>query len=214
MEFTHPIYPITNTELSGMSHTGQVECIIDSGVDLIQLRDKTADSASFYDDACDALRIAKAAGIKLIINDRVDLALALGADGVHLGQDDLPPEEARRILGPESIIGYSTHTFDQALEAARMPIDYIAIGPVFDTTTKKDPDRVTDVDAIIRVKKHVSGIPIIAIGGIGFENIEKVANTGADGAAVISSIWRTETSPAESIDTLNSRWRNNSVIQS
>ena len=214
MEFTHPIYPITNTELSGMSHTAHVESIIDSGIDLVQLRDKVADSVSFYNDACDALRIAKAAGIKLIINDRVDLALALGADGVHLGQDDLPPEEARRILGPESIIGYSTHTFDQAIEAARMPINYLAIGPVFDTTTKKDPDRATDVDAIIRIKKHVSGMAIIAIGGIGPENIDKVAKTGADGAAVISSIWQADTSPAERVDILNSRWCNNIVVQS
>ena len=101
------------------------------GADLIQLREKHLAPREFYREAEDALSIARALGVLLIINDRVDIALALKADGVHLGQDDLPPDAARALLGEQAIIGFSTHTVEQARAAARMPVDYIAIGPVF-----------------------------------------------------------------------------------
>ncbi|HEV8168070.1 MAG TPA: thiamine phosphate synthase, partial [Pyrinomonadaceae bacterium] len=104
------IYPITDTQLSGLSHAEQVRLLSLGGASLIQLREKRMPALEFYEQA----RAAKQSGVQLIINDRVDIALAIGASGVHLGQDDLPPEAARKLLGPQTIIGYSTHNVDQA----------------------------------------------------------------------------------------------------
>ena len=131
------IYPITDTRLSGLSHAEQVKRLIDGGAKFIQLREKYLAPKDFYADAENALKIARENNVKIIINDRVDFALALKADGVHLGQDDLPPDKARKILGENAIIGFSTHNIKQAIEALKFPVDYIAIGPVFATDDKR-----------------------------------------------------------------------------
>ena len=128
--------------------------------------------------------------MRLIINDRVDIALALGADGVHLGQDDLPPEAARELLGPDVIIGFSTHNIDQAIGAARLPVDYIAIGPIFATLSKENPDPVVGIDGLRRVREQASHMPIVAIGGITERNARSVIEAGADAVAVISALLR------------------------
>src|SRR5213076_1396055 len=137
------IYPITDTNISGLSHHDQVKQLIEGGATLIQLREKRASPREFFQDAREVLRIERSAGLKLIINDRVDIALAIGADGVHLGQTDLPVEAARRLLGDRAIIGFSTHNLNQAEEAVRLPIDYLAFGPIFMTATKRIPIRLS-----------------------------------------------------------------------
>lgn len=184
-----PIYPITDTRLSGLSHAGQVEQLIAGGATLVQLREKHASPREFYEDAEKALTIARAHNVKIIINDRVDIALTLGADGVHLGQDDLPPREARKILGDDAIIGFSTHNLKQALEAAKLPVDYIAFGPVYDTQTKENPDATVGLDALRSVLEVVNDFPLVAIGGINSGNLEQVLKSGADSAAIISDLF-------------------------
>src|ERR1044072_1886637 len=132
------VYPITDVQLSGLSHAEQLRLLSLGGASLVQLREKRMPALEFYEQAKAAVGLAERQGVQLIIIDRVDVALAAGAHGVHLGQDDLPPEAARRLLGPSAIVGYSTHTVDQALEAVKFPIDYLAIGPIFATSTKTD----------------------------------------------------------------------------
>ena len=182
------ICPITDTRLTGLSHTEQVVRLIDGGATFIQLREKYASPQEFFDDAKNAVEIARRNDVKIIINDRVDIALVLKADGVHLGQDDLPPVKAREILGETAIIGFSTHNLEQAVEAVQMPIDYLAIGPVFTTTTKENPDEVVGIEGVKRVRKAIGDFPLIAIGGITIENCREVFDSGADSIAVIKSI--------------------------
>lgn len=182
------IYPITDTRLTKISHAEQVEKLIKGGAEFIQLREKYASPKEFYDDAENALNIARKNSVKIIINDRVDVALALKADGVHLGQDDLPPEKAREMLGDNAIIGFSTHNIKQAIEAAKLPIDYLAIGPVFATTTKENPDEIVGIEGVKKVREAIGNFPLVAIGGITAENFLKVLEIGADSVAVIKSI--------------------------
>jgi thiamine-phosphate pyrophosphorylase len=124
---------------------------------------------------------------RLIVNDRVDLCLACDADGVHLGQDDLPPEAARRILGPERWIGFSTHTPEQLQATAHMPVDYVAIGPVFATASKANPDSVVGLAGLRQARKVFPG-PLVAIGGITRANCRVVVDAGADCVAIISDL--------------------------
>ncbi|MFM9904399.1 MAG: thiamine phosphate synthase [Pyrinomonadaceae bacterium] len=189
MNFELPsIYPITDTRISGISHRDQVERLIAGGATVIQLRDKHAAPAEFFRAAKDALFVARKTGVKLLINDRVDIALALNADGVHVGHDDLSPEKARAILGDRAIIGFSTHTIEQAVEAIKMPVDYIAFGPVFKTKTKEAPDPTVGLGELIRVRKAIGDFPLVAIGGIDADNLLSVLRTGADSAAIISAL--------------------------
>lgn len=156
------------------------------GATFIQLREKRLSPREFYREAEEALSVARSMGVRLIINDRVDIALALSADGVHLGQDDLPPTAARALLGDEAIIGFSTHSIEQAIVAARLPVDYIAVGPIFQTSSKENPDPVVGLDGLRRVRQVVGNIPLVAIGGIRPENIPYVLKAGADSVACIS----------------------------
>lgn len=182
------IYPITDTRISGLSHAEQVLRLADGGATFVQLREKQRGAREFYEEAKAALSIARERNIKLIINDRVDIALALKADGVHLGQDDMPPEAARKILGEEAIIGFSTHNIRQAIEAAKMPIDYIAVGPIFGTTTKENPDPIVGLENLCRVRDEIGDFHLVAIGGINQDNFKEVLSGGADSVAVISAL--------------------------
>ena len=166
----------------------QVEKLIAGGASFIQLREKHTSPKEFYDSAAAVIRIAKASGAKIIINDRVDIAVSLKADGVHLGQDDLPPVKARKILGDDAIIGFSTHSVEQAIAASRLPVDYIAIGPVFRTNTKENPDAVVGLDGLRSVREAVGEIPLVAIGGINIENMISVFGAGACSVAMIGAI--------------------------
>ena len=162
--------------------------MIAGGATFIQLRDKYASPEDFYDSAKKALQAARERNVKIIINDRVDIALALKADGVHLGQDDVPPEYARKILGEKAIIGFSTHNLRQALAAVKLPIDYLAIGPVFTTRTKENPDNIVGIKTVKKVREAIGDFPLVAIGGITAENFRDVLNAGASSAAIISDL--------------------------
>jgi thiamine-phosphate pyrophosphorylase len=182
------VYPLTDTEVSGLSHAVQINLFADGGATLVQVREKHAPALQFYEQARLALEIALLRGVELIINDRVDIALALGL-GVHLGQDDLPPEAARRLLGEEAVIGYSTHTVAQAVEAAKLRIDYLAIGPIYATATKENPSPVVGLDGLREVRSAIGSIPLVAIGGITPANAPEVLAAGADSVALISGLW-------------------------
>ena len=182
------IYPITDVSLAGISHGEQVGRLIAGGATFIQLREKHASPRDFFEAAKPAIEIARKNNVMIIINDRVDIARALGADGVHLGQDDLPPNAAREVLGPDAIIGFSTHSVEQAIDAAGLPIDYIAIGPIFETKTKENPDPIVGLDGLAEVKKNIGNIPLVAIGGIDLDNVLDVLAAGADSIALVSAI--------------------------
>ena len=189
MRFNLPkIYPITDTALSSLSHAEQVKRLIAGGATLIQLREKNNSVRAFSADASEAIRIAHSAGASIIINDRVDVALALGADGVHLGQADIPVTAARRLLGNDAIIGFSTHNIHQVSAALDLPIDYLAFGPVFPTQSKHNPDPVAGLDGLGLIKSISGRLPVVAIGGIDESNVVKVLSAGADSAAIISAI--------------------------
>lgn len=179
-----------------MSHAEQVKAFGDAGCRFVQIRDKHASSDEFYSAALEAVRAARQFDVKVIINDRVDIAIASEADGVHLGQDDLPADQARKLLGEKAIIGVSTHSVEQALFAADLPVDYIAIGPIFATGTKENPDPVVGLNGLSRVRKAVgNGGTIVAIGGICLENVAAVIEAGADSAAVISDLYKGSVDP-------------------
>jgi thiamine-phosphate pyrophosphorylase len=184
------LYPLTDRQLSGLSLAEQVLQLGEGGATLIQLREKFLSPLEFYREAEAAMRIARTRGMKMIINDRVDVALALNADGVHLGQEDIPPYAARRVLGPDAIIGFSTHNLEQARLAAEMPVDYIAIGPIFATATKQASDAPVGLEGLRLVRHAVGGRPLVAIGGITLESSLEVLASGADAIAVIRDIWR------------------------
>jgi thiamine-phosphate pyrophosphorylase len=136
------------------------------------------------------MKVARKLNVRIIINDRVDIAIAVNADGVHLGQEDVPPDHARRLLGEGRIVGFSTHGLKQAVEADGLPIDYIAIGPVFQTSTKEDPDAVVGLEAIAATSRQTSN-PLVAIGGITLSRAASVIEAGADSVAVISDLFST-----------------------
>ena len=175
---------MTDVELSGLSHAEQVRLLSLGGASLIQLREKRMSALEFYEQA----RAAKQSGVQLIINDRIDIALAAGASGVHLGQDDLSPEAARKLLGPQAIIGYSTHNVDQAISATKLPIDYLAIGPIFSTTTKSNTAPILGLDGLRAVRRAIGDFPLVAIGGITLDNAREVIDASADSVAVISAL--------------------------
>lgn len=182
------VYPITDVQLTGLSHAEQVTRLIQGGATLIQLREKRFSPREFFHQAQAALEIARAHNVRIIINDRVDIALALHADGVHLGQDDMPPHAARKLLGDQALIGFSTHNPDQAIRASTFPIDYLAIGPVFPTSSKIRPDPVVGLAGVRQVSEAAGQLPLVAIGGITAQNIKSVLKEGANCVAVIGAV--------------------------
>jgi thiamine-phosphate pyrophosphorylase len=193
------VYPITDTEISGLSHCEQVKRLSEGGARLIQLREKRTSPRVFYSDAEATLQIARSAGVKSIINDRVDIALALQADGVHLGQEDMPVDAARRILGDDAVIGLSTHNIEQVHEALRLPIDYLAFGPIFPTSSKRNPDPVAGLNQLSLVREMAGPMPVVAIGGINPINARDVLDAGADAVAIISALLASPNRIAENL---------------
>ncbi len=186
--FLPRIYPITDPRLTKLSHVEQVKRLIDGGAQMIQLREKHYSSKDFYESAKEAIKIARPSSVRIIINDRVDIALAAGAGGVHLGQDDLPPARAREILGENAIIGFSTHNLEQAARAVKLPIDYLAIGPVFATATKENAEEPVGIEGVKRVREAIGNFPMVAIGGITFENFREIISAGANSVAIINNL--------------------------
>lgn len=183
----YQLYLITNRELMSTKTLEEaVEQAIDGGCTMIQLREKNLSSRDFYIAAKKLKEFLQTRNIPLIINDRVDIALAVDADGVHLGQSDLPLQEARKILGKDKIIGVTAPTLPLAIEAEKNGADYLGVGAVFGTTTKKDAKKNT-IEVLSEIA-HTVKIPVVAIGGINFENVTKLSGSGISGAAVVSGI--------------------------
>ncbi len=162
--------------------------LFDGGARLVQIRNKRAGARELLMQTSAILRIAPPDAL-VLVNDRVDVALLAAAHGVHLGQDDLPVERARSILGPNAVIGFSTHNLAQALSADKMPIDYVAVGPIFETTTKQNPDPVVGVSALREICRRIR-MPVVAIGGITLDRASEVYTAGARSIAVISDLLR------------------------
>jgi thiamine-phosphate pyrophosphorylase len=160
--------------------------VLRAGLKWVQYRDKEKSRREIYEEAIRLRKLTKDFNAVLIVNDYADIALAVDADGVHLGQDDLPIRETRKIMGSNKIIGISTHSLEQAKEAEKDGADYIGFGPVFHTVTK-DVGSPKGTDMLQEIKRHVQ-IPVIAIGGINLENIKLVLDTGVDAVAVASAI--------------------------
>ena len=182
------IYPLTDVQLSGLSHAEQVRLLGLGGATVVQLREKQMPALGFYEGAKAAIEVAAQCGVRLIINDRVDVALAVGANGVHLGQDDMPPEAAKKLLGEQAIVGFSTHNVEQAINATKLPIDYLAIGPIFATATKSDTAPVLGLEGLRLIRRATGDFPLVAIGGITPANARDVIEAGADSVAVISAL--------------------------
>lgn len=182
------IYPITDREISGLSHTEQVRRLIAGGATLIQLREKRQQAGDWFNDALTAARICREAGVLCIVNDRVDMAIAIGADGVHLGQDDMHVAAARQLLGRGKIIGLSTHSIEQLEAALREEIDYAAIGPIFATSTKSDHEPVIGLNTLLNAAQTSGNVPLVAIGGISAENLPAIFEAGASSAAMIGAL--------------------------
>ena len=160
--------------------------LINGGARLIQLRDKNAGAGELLARVERILALAPSE-TRIIVNDRVDVAYLAGAAGVHVGQTDLPAAAARKLLGAQRIVGFSTHNLQQALEADHLPVDYIAVGPIFPTSTKQNPDPVIGLEGLATICRAVNK-PVVAVGGIRIENAAEVLHAGAHSIAVIRDL--------------------------
>lgn len=183
------LYLITDEVISnGKSHEDIAREAIRGGAEVIQLRDKTSTSRRLFDTALAIRKLTDDAGVAFIVNDRLDIALAVFADGLHVGQSDLPASVARRILGEDKILGVSAASLDEAIQAENDGADYLGVGPVFEARkTKHDALEPQGLELLTQIRKHCK-LPITAIGGINFENAADVVNAGADNLAIISCI--------------------------
>lgn len=183
-------YPIIDTAClarSGISPVDFAEKLAAAGVGIAQYRHKGDFTRAKFAEAEQIGKVLQQAGVKYIINDRTDIALMLGADGVHVGQDDLPASAVRAVAGDRLLIGYSTHNADQLLAADNEPVDYIAIGPIFATASKQNPDPVVGTAGLARLRA-LTQKPLVAIGGITRSNARQAIEAGADSLAVISDV--------------------------
>jgi len=180
-------YFITDAKLSKAGNISDVKNALVAGVTVVQYRNKDGNTKEMYDEALRLKGLCRKAGALFIINDRADVALAVDADGVHIGTDDMPYKAARRILGRKKIIGVTAHNIKEAREAQRSGADYIGASPVFLTDTKPDAGVPAGIELIKAIRRSVR-IPIIAIGGINLYNAEEVVSAGADGLCAISAV--------------------------
>ncbi len=180
------LYLITDRSISGLTHIQVIEKAISAGIKTIQLREKEMSKRAIFDEALLIRKLTLKHKVTFIVNDFIDIAMAVNADGVHLGQEDMPAKEARKIMGRNRIIGISTHNLKQAVEAQESGADYIGFGPMFHTGTK-DAGHPKGTKKLREIKKHVK-VPVVAIGGITLENVNEVLEAGADAVAVVSGI--------------------------
>lgn len=179
-------YMVTDSGLSRRGTLRDVADALDAGCRIVQYREKEKRTREMVEEAL-LLKELCAGRAVFLVNDRVDVALAVGADGVHIGQDDMPFPLARRILGPERIIGLTVHDAAEAAEAGRLGADYLGVSPIFETGTKKDAGRARGIEAITEARR-LTRLPLVAIGGITKANAGAVIQAGADGAAAISAV--------------------------
>ena len=183
----YTLYLVTDRSvMSAKSLEQAVEQAIQGGCTVVQLREKYASSREFFETAQRVKQITDSYHIPLIINDRIDIAMAVDADGVHLGQSDIPAHTARELLGPDKIIGVSAYNKELAVEAQKEGADYLGVGDVFGTSTKAGTHHV-ELDILREICNAVK-IPVVAIGGVNQSNVAKLGGTGVSGAAVISAI--------------------------
>jgi len=187
--YQHGICFITDRTYSDLPFPDMVKCVLDAGITFIQYREKEKTRREIHDEAMRLRDLTRSYNAALIINDYADIALAVEADGVHLGQDDLPLKEARKIMG-RRIIGISTHSIEQVKQAEAGGADYIGFGPIFHTSTK-DAGAPKGVDILTIIKQNCS-IPVVAIGGIGIDTVADVMRAGADAVAVATAICKGE----------------------
>lgn len=182
------LYVVTDVKVSrGLGHVESARRALKGGADVIQLRDKHLPSRELYDLAVEMTQLAHGYGALLIVNDRLDIAIASGADGAHLGQDDVPVKEARKLAPQNFIIGASVGNIDEALAAERDGADYVALSPIFSTPSKSDAGPGHGLGVLADIRRSVR-VPVIAIGGITPANAASVIKAGADGVAVISAV--------------------------
>ena len=182
------LYLVTDRGLAhGRAIAGVVEAAVRGGATAVQLREKSCGTREFLELGRELKKLLAPREVPLIVNDRVDVALEIGADGVHIGQQDMDYERARRLMGPDAIIGLSIETIEQARASVRLDVDYLGVGPVFATATKLDAAAPLGV-AVLAEIRAISRHAIVAIGGMGLENARQAIEAGADGVAVVSAI--------------------------
>ena len=202
MKINYSLYLCTDRNLTADIEKA-VELAINGGVTVVQLREKNCTGKEFFEIGTRLKKITDSKNIPLIVNDRLDIAQAIDAAGVHIGQSDLPCKVARKILGAEKIIGVSVSTVEEAIQAENDGANYLGVGAMFATNTKTDAEIVT-IDTLKKIRQAVK-IPIVAIGGINLETISKIKSANIDGVAVVSAILATE-NPEISARTLVARW--------
>jgi thiamine-phosphate pyrophosphorylase len=201
-EIDYGLYLVTDRELTlGRDLLYIIEEAILGGVTVVQLREKNCSSREFYDIAVKVATLTKIYNIPLIINDRLDIALAVNAEGLHIGQSDIPYPIARKILGKDAIIGLSVESVQDARDTESLDVDYLGISPVFSTNTKIDTAKPLGIEGIREIKK-LSSHKLVAIGGINLKNTKEIISAGADGIAVVSAICSAK-SPREASEELN-----------
>lgn len=188
MKMDYRLYLVTEEKVPIEELLMIVEEAIQGGVTMVQLREKNSSSRAFYEKAVRLKELTEAYQVPLIINDRVDIALAAGADGIHIGQEDLPIHKVKKIIPPSMLVGVSCHTVEEALSAEKAQADYIGIGAIFPTQSKKNANLLAD-RVLEEIIKAVS-IPVVAIGGINSNNIATIKDSGISGVAVISEIMK------------------------
>ena len=201
------VYPILDTA-SLAARAIDIEtaaaALLEGGAGILQIRHKTHWTRGMWAAAQLVARLCREAGAMLVVNDRADFALLLGA-GLHVGQEDLPPRDARRLMGHEPLIGFSSHDARQLAAAGGEPVDYVALGPIFATGSKHNPDAVVGVEELARCRPLIEK-PLVAIGGITLENAAEVLRAGADSLAVIAGMLPKEAS-ARSLRERMEEWR-------
>jgi len=178
-------YFITDAALSRAGNVIDARHAVAAGVEVVQYRNKTGSTGQMYAEAMALREICTTA--RLLINDRLDIALAVDADGVHIGQDDMPYQAARQLLGPDKIIGLTVHNLEEAITAQNIGADYLGVSPIFATDTKSDSGKPCGV-ALVAEIKEVAKVPLVAIGGITLDNAPEVIAAGADAVCAISAV--------------------------
>lgn len=179
-------YLVTDSGISKKGTLSDVKESIEAGCKIIQYREKNKSTKEMIDEAFEIKRVCSDRAI-FLVNDRIDVALAVDADGVHIGQEDMPIDTARKLLGADKIIGLTVHNVDEAIEAEKSSADYVGLGSIFDTSTKKDAGKGIGSARIREVKKAIK-VPVVAIGGINKENCRSVVENGADSLVAISAV--------------------------
>ncbi len=202
----YSLYLVTDQDLCrGRDLVDTVMEAVAGGVTAVQIREKNASARAFFQLALALKRRLAKQDVPLIINDRVDVAVAADADGVHVGQTDLPAAQVREMIGPDKILGISINTFEQMEEAARNQVDYLSLSPVFPTPTKTDTTEPFGISGLKKART-LTRLPLITIGGVNLENIHEIMSTGLDGVALVSAICSAD-SPEQAARTLAEKIR-------